>query len=107
MRACPTQTQRLLLQVLPHRSFLPTSPSPIEVLEDHQRTENDHRREYFLERNETARRMASGRFGSRLRRWSSHQLVLKSIARGSATRGDTQLAVDGTQVRVNGMQAQH
>jgi hypothetical protein len=38
---------------------------------------------------------------------SSHQLVLKSIACGSASRGDTQLAVDGAQVRMNGVQTQH
>ncbi len=38
---------------------------------------------------------------------SSHQLVLKGIACGSAARGDTQLAVDSAQVRVNGMQTQH
>ncbi len=38
---------------------------------------------------------------------SSHQLMLKGITRGSAARGDTQLAVDGTQVRVNGVQTQH
>src|SRR2546430_10919440 len=51
--------------------------------------------------------MPAGEVGSRLRRWSSHQLVLKSIARGRTTRGDTQLAVDGAQVRVNGMQTEH
>ena len=38
---------------------------------------------------------------------SSHQLVLKGIPCGSAARGDTQLAVNGTQMRVNGMQTQH
>ena len=38
---------------------------------------------------------------------SSHQLVLKSIARGSTARGDTQLAVDAAQMRVDGMQTQH
>ena len=51
--------------------------------------------------------MTTGEVGILLQRWSSHQLVLKSIARGSAARGDTQLAVDGTQVRVNGVQTQH
>ena len=51
--------------------------------------------------------MSAGEVGSRLLRWSSHQLVLKGIACGSAARGDTELAVDGTQVRVNGVQTQH
>ena len=38
---------------------------------------------------------------------SSHQLMFKGITRGSAARGDTQLAVNGTQVRVNCVQTQH
>ena len=38
---------------------------------------------------------------------SSYQLVLKGIACGSAPRGDTQLAVDSAQVRMNGVQTQH
>ena len=51
--------------------------------------------------------MSAGEVGNRLWRRSLHQLVLKGITRGSAARGDTELAVDGTQVRVNGVQTQH
>src|SRR5215472_12953511 len=48
-----------------------------------------------------------GEVGSRVSSLSSHKLTLKSVARRSTARGDPELAVDGTQVRVDGMQAQH
>ena len=60
-----------------------------------------------MEVNQTANRMSAGEVGNRLWSRSLHQLVLKRIACGSAARGDTELAVDGAQVRVNGVQTQH
>jgi hypothetical protein len=60
-----------------------------------------------MEAKQTDSGMSVYQVGSLVSRLSSHQLVLKGIARSSTARGDPQLAVDGPQVRVHGMQTQH